>query len=375
MRKAFTIVELLVAMGLFGMLLAASGVIFATAVNAHRTAEATTEISQKLAAITDQLNADFRGLRKEGEIFVVWVARPVDIDGKVVDYDSPDIAGFQRFDRIMFFADGDFQSYRQLFVRTPSGPRSTVLTGNLARICYMLARDGSDAEAEQQKPPARILSRTQHIFTSEIIVDPCDVTLPFPDIVSFDPCDFALDNFIFEYDNTTTLQGWKNIDLGDKADMLSIITGVKVLTSVIDDGGPQVSPSEPDTIHMLLCQGVGQFSVQGWYELQQRWVPELIWDEDGQILESDFFVDVVPTRIHETKLQGVLYSPPFGFVDMRFNDEGGSIPPFLDPFMNEANFNFIPGLGRAFKFTFTLYDSKGVFPEGKTFTHIVYLDD
>jgi len=54
MRKAFTIVELLVAMGLFGMLLAASGVIFATAVNTHRTAEATAEITQNLAAITDQ---------------------------------------------------------------------------------------------------------------------------------------------------------------------------------------------------------------------------------------------------------------------------------------------------------------------------------
>ena len=43
--------------------------------------------------------------------------------------------------------------------------------------------------------------------------------------------------------------------------------------------------------------------------------------------------------------------------------------------VDEANFNMIPGLGRALKFTFTLYDSKGIFENGKTFTHIVYLNN
>jgi hypothetical protein len=41
--------------------------------------------------------------------------------------------------------------------------------------------------------------------------------------------------------------------------------------------------------------------------------------------------------------------------------------------LNEEHFYEIPGLGRALKFTFTLYDSKGVIKEGRTFTHIVYL--
>jgi type II secretory pathway pseudopilin PulG len=368
MRKAFTIVELLIAVGLFGMLLAASGIIFATAVNAHRTAEATAEITQNLAAITDQLNADFRGLRKEGEIFAVWVAKPVDINGNVVAYDAPNISGFQRFDRIMFFADGDFQTYNEQHV--VGGDR--ILTGNLARICYMLARDGSDAEAEQQKPSARILSRTQHIFTSEDMLDENGVSSYFPLLTSFDPGEFAYKNFTYEYD-TTTIQEWKNMFI-EKNDMLSVISGVDV-----GDGagiGTQVSPSDPDTIHMLLCQGVGQFSVQGWYEdsMQQRWAPDLIWDEDGQILESDFYVDDDPARLDPCEVPGVLYTPPFGFVRMRFTGEEDSIPPYPGSF-NEANFNFIPGLGRAFKFTFTLYDSKGVFPKGKTFTHIVYLDD
>jgi len=389
MRRAFTIVELLAAMALLGVLLAASGIIFGAAVKAHRTAEATAEISRKLAAITDQLNADFMGLRKEGEIFAIWVARPVDDEGNVVPYDAPNIAGFQRFDKIMFFADGDFQTYQEQLVDDGTGNADPqILTGNVARICYMLARDASGDQAEQQNPAARILSRTQHIFTGENIVDEAGVPLPFPDLEPFNETDFAVDNFIYEHDNTTTLQGWKNITLGDKADMLSVITDVTVPPSVIGDGGATVSPDDPDTIHMLLCQGVGQFSVQGWYDPLQRWVPEIIWDEDGQILETDFIVDEsVPERIHEEYVPGVLYPyrvlppepgdppvPPWGVILRWQGLPGGSIPWYSPQLVNEANFNDIPGLGRAFRFTFTLYDSRGVFPDGRTFTHIVYLD-
>ena len=34
-----------------------------------------------------------------------------------------------------------------------------------------------------------------------------------------------------------------------------------------------------------------------------------------------------------------------------------------------------PAFPRALKFTFKLYDSRGVFKDGQTFTHIVYLGD
>ena len=70
--KGFTLVELLVAIGI-----SFAGVIFNVSVNAQRTAMANAEIMQKLRAITGQLNADFRGLRKDDEIFVVWVAKPL----------------------------------------------------------------------------------------------------------------------------------------------------------------------------------------------------------------------------------------------------------------------------------------------------------
>ena len=46
------------------------------------------------------------------------------------------------------------------------------------------------------------------------------------------------------------------------------------------------------------------------------------------------------------------------------------------PIDDDINKSWLEGgiYPKAFRFTFTLYDSKGILEEGKTFTHIVYLD-
>jgi len=64
---------------------------------------------------------------------------------------------------------------------------------------------------------------------------------------------------------------------------------------------------------------------------------------------------------------GLLPDPNSNFVQINHISYSGQQ-------VNEANFYSIPGLGRALKFTFTLYDSKGIIKKGRTFTHIVYLD-
>ena len=117
MKKAFTIVELLVAMTIIIVLLAGSGYVFHTAVQAERSARATAEIARKLRGITDQLNADFRGIRYEGEMFFAWEPSEV--------YDSTGaIERYARFDQMMFFTNGNFNSYRD----------NPAVKGNLARI-------------------------------------------------------------------------------------------------------------------------------------------------------------------------------------------------------------------------------------------------
>ncbi len=350
MRKAFTLIELMVAVGILAIVLSFAGVIFSSSIDSYRLAVANAEIMQKLRAITEQLDADFTALRKDGEIFVAWVAvdkrssPPVPEDFKDCDAD-----GFERFDRIMFFTTGDFQSYG----------RSPAVRGNLARVCYMLATRGG-VRPEAQNRPDRVLARTQHILVP-----------PDPDLDDFDPVRMGWYrwNNVYEYDEIT-MEQWKHIPWALKRDMLTVISDVNVASPTVSPGvrGARMDPAYADSVHMLLCEGVGEFKVQGWYDEQKRWVPEVDPDGDGvSVGRTDFFLGD-PSRV-----PGVLY--PWRTASDGSTYGGVSINGLVysGP-MDEANFNRIPGLGRALKFTFTLYDSKGIIKQGRTFTHIVYLD-
>jgi prepilin-type N-terminal cleavage/methylation domain-containing protein len=354
-KKGFTLIELMVAVAILAIVLAFAGMIFKVGIDSHRTAIANAEIMQKLRAITNQLNSDFKGLRKDGEIFVVWVVREA-VAANYDGYHDCDNDGYERFDRIMFFADGDFQSYGY-------GGRPMV-RGNLARICYMLAKNRSGKRAEEytdislteqgrkqreKERRQRILARTQHIFTAD------------PDLQDFfnsPTFDWYKWNNWYEYDKMS-LEQWKTMDIQYKINALSVIGDVRVyletMGPTVDESvcGAHVDPADPCTIHILLCEGVGEFKVQGWYDAQRRWVPEVDPNGDGVLSDTDFPLTPDGSGVDPCEVPGVLY--PYGNAD-------------------ENHFYEIPGLGRAFKFTFTLYDSKGVIKNGRTFTHIVYLD-
>jgi len=350
MRRGFTLIELVVAVAILALISSFVGAIFSVSVDSHRTATANAEIMQKLRAITDQLNADFAGLRKDGEIFVVWAA--VDTDLALGDPDR-----YIRFDRIMFFANGDFQAYRDGNIR-----------GDVARITYMLAnREWGDVE---QKPPMirreeRILTRTQHILTSdpelEAWIDPNQLD------------ENGLRNWRNwkEYDRIT-MQQWKNMLWEDDKKIALSVEGDVDVDGTGWGGGAVIAPGDANSTHMFLCEGVGEFKIQGWYEAEQRWLPEI---DDG---------DFVNLAIDEGQVGAVIYPyPPYGggvYLGGEFycepdTAEGNAKFKELQGLLNEEHFNEIPGLGRALKFTFTLYDSKGIIKEGRTFTHIVYLDD
>jgi len=370
--RGFTLVELLVAIGILAMVMAFASAIFRVSVGSHRTALANSEIMQKFRAITDQLNADFRGLRKDGEIFVVWVATPR------IGADPTDPNEHERFDRIMFFANGDYQSY---------GIYPKIVRGNVARICYMLARRGS-VKAYAQPPEKRMLARTQHILITD---DPELNDFLYPGMLPSVPdVNWLKWNNQLEYDEVT-LQEWKNIPWvidanvpteprePNKPNMLTVTTDIGIAGSRLSEDvrGAQINPAEPNSVHMILCEGVGEFMIQGWSwddtQLKWRWVPEIDPDGNGSLDYTDFFLDPVnPTILHQEGVPGVLYPyPPYGGAYF-----GGELsdPNLYRGILNENNFNMIPGLGRALKFTFTLYDSRGVIKGGRTFTHIVYLD-
>jgi len=354
MKKAFTLIELMVAVGILAIVLSFAGVVFNAGIDTYRTSAANAEIMRNFRAITDRLDADFEGLRKDGEIFVTWVAKD-----RRPDFTDCDVDGFERFDRITFFADGDFQSYGT----------SPMVRGDVARISYMLATRGGFT-AEGQPRAQRILARTQHILTADSALAP-----------SLDPNAVAPGVWydwhnVYEYDRmaspdpSVSLNEWKHIPWDQKAEMLTVVTDVNVGTPTIGAifRGAHVNPADPTTIHILLCEGVGEFKVQGWYDAQSRWVPEVDPDRDPITADSDFFLGT-------TTVPGVLY--PYR-ISASPEDYGGvsiySFPMYPQASVSEANFNSIPGLGRALKFTFTLFDSKGIIEQGRTFTHIVYLD-
>ena len=355
--KAFTLVELLVAIGLLAIVISFTGVIFRVSINAHRTAIANAEIMQKLRAITNQLDSDFKGLRKDGEIFVIWAANRVPTGG----YQDNDLDGYERFDRIMFFTEGDFHSYRV-------NPK---VRGNVARVTYILARKGGRV-AQGQDRTERMLVRNQHILTAD------------PALAEWDPNSFIDDqqwylwNNYLEYDKTT-LDEWKIIPWAVKANMLSVICDVGIGGSNINEQirGSNINPADPNSIHMLLCEGVGEFKIQGWNDLRRRWVPEVDPNGDGLLIDTHFIPTPDGTELHATSVPGVLY-PYRSWYDSPSIDPNNFFlinnMSYPGQMLNEANFNSIPGLGRALKFTFTLFDSKGIIKEGRTFTHIVYLD-
>ena len=110
--------------------------------------------------------------------------------------------------------------------------------------------------------------------------------------------------------------------------------------------------------HLIFGERVGEFKIQCWYDFPSenipagqkpksgRWYPEVDPNGDGNLADSDF-ARLLPNLLGNGML-AALYS-------------GGGA--WQTP----------PGPGRALKFTFTLYDSHGVFKNGKTFTHIIYL--
>ncbi|MBW8041128.1 MAG: type II secretion system protein [Planctomycetes bacterium] len=262
-NKAFTLIELVVAIAILVMMISFASVIFKVSINTYRTATANTEIMQKLRAITDQLNADFKGVRRS-------------FPGKARHI----LSGLIRSDSIAFLANGDFQSTGQPFGRT--------VVGNVASIFYGLA------DPPMAAPKDKILVRRQKILTF-------DSSLPF-----LDPNNpLGVDE---EY-CTWSLSEW----------------GVRPPAPNIWLQKPVIDSNDPRDLVMYMAKGVDDFAIQF-----ARWDPffgNYTWWPDNQQIS-------------------------------------GLGPQPLQP----VNAN-------AIKFTFTLYDSKGIIKNGRLFTHIIYLRD
>jgi prepilin-type N-terminal cleavage/methylation domain-containing protein len=342
MKKAFTLIELVVAVALLAIIFLFAGVIFKVSINSYRTAVANAEIMQKLRAITDQLNADFKGIRTDAPL-LIWFHE----DNTPTDPN--------RYDQIMLFADGDFQS-TQLYggppgFEAPDPAGYKLVIGDAARIFYGQAQSRDSRDGGMKYHPEnllekdRLLAKRQHILTA----DPCLANWPNANMFDFNDIATAgadKRNERYEHDSNS-LAKWKTVG-GNEYDN-EIIPACFNFRPYIDMG-------EPNTFHKLMCEGVGSFAIQWAY-----------WDSvDGRFywfpMDSHF---------------SLICAPCCKFFGVYFNIPGSITIPDWHPVekLEYRSLVYFPSdfYPKALKFTFTLYDSKAVFKEGRIFTHIVYI--
>ena len=365
-QGGFTLVELVVAIGVMSMVVLFAGVVFKTSIASYRVATAQAEIMQRFRAITDQLNNDFKGIRKDAPLFIWFQLDPNDHN--------------KRLDQIMFFADGDFQStqtyntytgpliYNGSIIPQPSG--SPVLS-NLARIYYGQARsiDPRDNVLKLPSDPCafnRILSRRQHLSIANPDSGSQYWHFPAYDSSGFLVVDPVLNDW-FEHD-TNSLSQWQVV-AQNSTNVNTMITRCFGSDTYYSNNRPTVNLTDANTLNLLMAEKVGSFSVQWSYSYTNAgqtyvyWWPSIDPDGSGNLANSDF---------------GKMPTNPFGFY---FNTVDPIAPTnsYWFSYLGATGFYYPtiikPAFPQAFKFTFTLYDSRGVFKDGQTFTHIVYIGD
>jgi len=357
-RKAFTLIELVVAIAILAMVLSFAGVIFKVSIGAFRTGIANAEIMRKMRAITDQLNTDFKGIRTDAPLFI-WFFQ---------DKTDPN----QRYDQIMFFADGDFQS-TQLYDGNPAIPASTgkPVVGNVSRIYYGQAQS-LDSRDNTVKDPFylgeedRLLGRRQHMLTADRSLD------YWPDagdiVASFDREVDGYKNELYEHD-CLSLSVWKTLDRNAYGAF-----GGKILNTCFEFR-PEIDMGVPGTFHKLMCEGVGNLAIQWayWEPTYNKfhWFPSD--DPDGSGMYSHFvLMDYLPIK----RAYWEADFDAFGaFFNIPTDDQINYWAPMSFMKYSSSN-NFLARFyPKALKFTFTLYDSMGIIEDGRRFTHIVYIGD
>ena len=294
-NKAFTLIELVVAIAILVLVTSFAGAVFRVSIDSHRTGLANAEIMQKLRAITDQFNRDFKGIRRDAPMAIQFRR-----DGDT------------RRDSIVFFANGDFQSIRQYWYSGSSGPALRTVVGNVASIYYGPASDPN------------ILARKQKILTSDSLL----IDTP----ALGDPNEFLIDS----------LAEWR-VDIND----------VSFGAWVVDAPRVDLYLYLEEDLPLYMTDGVANFMIQigEWDQVNQTF----IWLPDNSVF--DFVGDP------DSDGNGV-----FGFFyNVPASDE--LVQQLNDWYDESANWP------RAIRFTFTLYDSRGIIENGRTFTHIVYLGD
>jgi prepilin-type N-terminal cleavage/methylation domain-containing protein len=297
--KGFTLVELVVAIGIMALVILFAGNVFKTSINSYRIASAHADIMQKFRAITNQLNNNFQGLQKDGYLMLYSENLP-----NRTEYFGATPRPLTRSDRLYFFSTGDFQSWYDPTIRS-----------NIARI--YLGHDKTSLDVIQN-----VLVNHWRLAHDILLLSP-GVVLPDVNSVSF--AEYRVNSIMVLNDANLMLSSPPDINIA----------------------------YDPNTLRRLFCENAGEFKIE--------------WS-DGAI---DANSAIAWFGLGLTRTVG---APPAIPPDARYNSiESGVLGSYY-----KATWQPLISAGlwpKALKFTFTLYDSRGVFKDGQTFTHIVYIGD
>jgi prepilin-type N-terminal cleavage/methylation domain-containing protein len=343
-RRGVTLPEMMVAVAITVAMLLITGMVFKSATDASGQAMAYNEILQQARAVMLQLDQDFRGLRPDMPMAIIFE----DTNGV-------------RHDRIVFFADGDYQ------IQDHGGAE---YSGNIARIFYGQS-DNYLTIPDAVGPYREILFRRVKLLTTTLVSTWNSLTANLPIQYDYYPVE------------TTTLSYWKN---------LSFTNYSSVAPFLFTEGSEYSIIRRPDYLNirneisngnigsdalqaMYLLPDVTEFRVDLWFAspFMQAWFPNtgyvnsfggLLASMGGNMIQYPttplaFYWNVAGAPANPTPAQQYIDG-----VDWRSDAE-------LQQIANMINFNVWPS---ALRFTFTLYDKgRRYFPEGATFNYIVKL--
>jgi prepilin-type N-terminal cleavage/methylation domain-containing protein len=352
-QNGFTLVELVVAVGVLAVVLAFSGVIFELTADTRQISSANSQIMDKFRTITRQLDADFSGLRKNAPVFI-WFDNTNDPN---------------RFDEIMFFANGDFQSIQTYYNGQPDPDKGSPIHSNIARIWYGHAiRNGiapwSDDEIK------RILSRRQHLLSADTGLNNYDITNVDEDF-SIDGKNYPKED-IFEHDNAdcNSLSKWQAV-LNDETNSKELVEACMATNANPENGRAEIDIADANTYHLMFSESLSSFAIQWGYFADSGNGKQLYWYPNSKDFgtpddsDNDFYdigKDIFGVYFNSAEPVGTTGDWYKKSVLEYEEDETG----------NNENFN--SEFPQALKFTFTIYDEKGVIKDGRKFSYIVYLE-
>ena len=323
MKKAFTLLELMVAIALLAMVLSFSGVIFKVSINSYRTSGANTDVMQKLRAVTDQLNIDFRKLPKDGYLVLHCEEQ------NRSEYENSATTGDFRADRIYYFCTGDFQSWYDESVKA-----------SIARVYF--GHDGiSLFDSIRNKPVSR-----WNLARDLMLLTPGQTIPAPPPFVDYNDISYA------------ACVANPPLILADSDRLLSPPpTGLPPVINIRNDA---------NDVRRLMCENVGEIRIE-WSDGTRYPATHPNPDLRNKLVWFGFSV---------TKREGDVTTSLPADPDPMYNLIEVAIPPWSSFYraiwMPSTPKRYWP---KALKFTFTLYDSKGILEKGRTFTHIVYLEN